>query len=63
MLRRQRFHARRPQADDGLDADDICKSHLSDAIVRACKDAWNFLVNDPERIVSIGTRHWASVDG
>ncbi len=34
-----------------------------DAIVAACKDAWNFLVNDPERIVSIGTRHWASVKG
>ena len=34
-----------------------------DAIVRASNDAWNFLVNDPERIVSIGTRHWASVKG
>jgi len=32
-----------------------------DAIVRACKEAWNFLVNDPERIASIGTRDWASV--
>ena len=35
----------------------------SEAIVRACKDAWYFFVNDPERIVSIGTRHWASVNG
>jgi len=34
-----------------------------DAIVHACKDAWNFLVNDPERIISIGTRDWASVKG
>jgi hypothetical protein len=34
-----------------------------EAIVHACKDAWNFLVSDPERIVSIATRHWASVNG
>jgi hypothetical protein len=34
-----------------------------EAIVHACKDAWNFLVNDPQRIVSIGTRDWASVNG
>jgi hypothetical protein len=34
-----------------------------EAIVRACKGARNFLVSDPERIVSIGTRHWASVNG
>lgn len=31
------------------------------AIVNACKDAWNFLIQDPERIRSIGTREWACV--
>jgi transposase len=33
-----------------------------EAIVSACKSAWNFLVNDPERIQSIGIRNWASVN-
>lgn len=33
-----------------------------DAIVAACKDAWHFLVNDPARISSIGTRDWACVN-
>jgi hypothetical protein len=32
-----------------------------EAIVEACKQAWLFLVNDPERIVSIETRPWAKV--
>jgi DDE superfamily endonuclease len=32
-----------------------------DAIVEACKNAWTFLVNDPGRIRSIGTRAWARV--
>ena len=32
-----------------------------DAILNACEDAWNFLANDPERIISIGTRSWACV--
>jgi hypothetical protein len=32
-----------------------------DAILNACEDAWIFLANDPERIVSIGTRSWACV--
>jgi transposase len=31
-----------------------------DAIVQACKEAWIFLVNDPDRIRSIGTRAWAT---
>jgi hypothetical protein len=31
-------------------------------IVAACKDAWHFLVNDPDRIRSIGTREWACVN-
>ena len=34
-----------------------------DAIVEACKQAWLFLANDPARIVSIGSRTWASVKG
>jgi transposase len=33
-----------------------------DAIVQACRDAWRFLVDDPDRIQSIGTREWACVD-
>jgi hypothetical protein len=32
-----------------------------DAILAACNDAWNFLVRDPARIRSIGTREWACV--
>ncbi len=32
-----------------------------DAIVDACRSAWHFLVNDPKRIQSIGTRDWACV--
>jgi hypothetical protein len=32
-----------------------------EAIVQACRDAWNFLVDDPARIKSIGIREWACV--
>lgn len=32
-----------------------------EAIVDACREAWLFLINDPERIRSIGTRDWATV--
>jgi transposase len=32
-----------------------------DAIVEACRSAWQFLVNDPDRIRSIGIRDWARV--
>jgi hypothetical protein len=32
-----------------------------EAIVEACRTAWNFLINDPDRIRSIGTREWACV--
>jgi putative transposase len=32
-----------------------------EAIVTACKNAWDFLINDPDRISSIGTRAWAYV--
>ena len=31
------------------------------AIVDACETAWNFLINDPERIRSIDSREWARV--
>jgi len=31
------------------------------AIVDACCDAWNWLIAQPERITSIGTRQWACV--
>jgi hypothetical protein len=34
-----------------------------DAIVEACRKAWQFLTDDPDRIQSIGTREWASVSG
>lgn len=32
-----------------------------DAIVDACKAAWDFLIQDPDRIRSIGQRDWACV--
>ena len=32
-----------------------------EAIVHACKKAWDFLINEPERIRSIGSRDWACV--
>ena len=31
-------------------------------ILDACQSAWCFLINDPDRIRSIGTRHWACVN-
>jgi transposase len=34
-----------------------------DAIVEACRKAWTFLTEDPDRTRSIGTRDWASVSG
>jgi hypothetical protein len=33
-----------------------------EAIVAACKDAWDFLMGDPERIQSIAHRSWAWVN-
>jgi hypothetical protein len=33
-----------------------------DAIVTACKEGWEFLINDPDRIRSIGLRDWACVN-
>ena len=32
-----------------------------DAIVDACVSAWHFLIGDPERIRSLGSREWACV--
>ena len=32
-----------------------------EAIVTACKAAWDFLIQDPDRIRSIGQREWACV--
>lgn len=32
-------------------------------IVEACRAAWQFLIDDPDRIRSIGTREWATVNG
>jgi transposase len=32
-----------------------------DAILKACKEAWTFLVSEPARIRSIGSRDWACV--
>src|SRR5206468_955971 len=34
-----------------------------EAIVDACTGAWHFLINDPERIRSIGSRIWAHPGG
>lgn len=33
-----------------------------DEILNACCEAWNWFVNDPNRIRSIGTRNWATVN-
>jgi transposase len=34
-----------------------------DEIVEACRKAWRFLTDEPQRISSIGTRQWAAVSG
>jgi hypothetical protein len=31
-------------------------------MVAACAKAWQFLVEDPDRITSIAHRHWATVN-
>jgi transposase len=33
-----------------------------DEIVNACCDAWRWLISQPDRITSIGTRSWACVN-
>jgi hypothetical protein len=35
----------------------VCNTYK--ALRDARKEAWNFIAKDPERIASIGTRHWA----
>jgi hypothetical protein len=35
---------------------------MNEEIVQACKEAWDFLINDPDRIASIGQREWACVN-
>jgi len=38
----------------------VCDSY--EAIVTACKNAWHFLISDPDRIRTVGTRAWARVN-
>jgi transposase len=33
-----------------------------EAILQACAEAWNWLIDDPDRIRSIGSRKWATVN-
>jgi putative transposase len=33
-----------------------------DEILAACADAWNWFIDDPDRIRSIGAREWATVN-
>ena len=46
-----------------LRANKLCRLvwNAYEAIVQAGKAAWNFLIHDPARIASIGTREWACV--
>lgn len=37
----------------------VCKNYR--AILAACRRAWQFLINDPDRIRSLGPRAWARV--
>ena len=37
----------------------VCDELGRTDIMNACKTAWNWLIADPERIQSIGTRDWA----
>jgi hypothetical protein len=47
-----------------LRANKLCNVVWSsyDAIADACVKAWHFLINDPDRIRSIGSRAWAEVN-
>lgn len=38
-----------------------CAWDTYEAIIQACKQAWDFLITDPDRIRSIGIRDWACV--
>lgn len=48
---------------DYLRQNKLCSSvwDSTEAIIEACDAAWNFLVDDPKRIRSIGSRQWARV--
>jgi hypothetical protein len=47
-----------------LRANKLCRLvwNSYEEIVQACKEAWDFLINDPDRIASIGIREWAYVN-
>jgi putative transposase len=45
-------------AVDGSKRCNLVRNSYS-AIVNGCKTAWQFLIDDPDRISSIGTREWA----
>jgi transposase len=49
---------------DYLRQNKLCATvwHSYDEIIEACKTAWNWLIDDPERIRSIGSRNWATVN-
>jgi putative transposase len=46
-----------------LRANKLCRLvwNSYEEIVEACKQAWDFLINDPDRIASLGAREWACV--
>ena len=48
---------------DYLRQNKLCATvwHTYDHILDACQSAWRFLIGDPDRIRSIGTRQWACV--
>ncbi len=47
----------------GLRANKLCNRvwNTYDNIVKACAAAWHFIIQDPERIQSIGKRDWTTV--
>lgn len=47
-----------------LRANKLCRLvwNTYEEIVQACKEAWNFLMTDPDRIASIASRDWACVN-
>jgi hypothetical protein len=59
-----RHSPRPPWPGQYLRANKLCNLiwNSYEAIVHACKTAWDFLINDPDRIRSIGARSWACVN-
>jgi transposase len=49
---------------DYLRSNKLCATvwNSYDEILEACRKAWLFFVNDPDRIRSIGTHDWATVN-